>query len=114
MINLFNKIAIFNYINKNKDKVEYKFDTDLDASTGIHNVKITDKGMVSVSMHRNISYGTVFFMEYRLKENDKSTYKIVKPWQQSFLDRFFISKMYSKMFSNYVRLHGVPNNSNTH
>lgn len=112
-MNLLQKIAILNYINKNKDKVEYNFSYNTDNSTGIHNVEINNKGLVAVSMHRN-NEGDTFCMEYNFRENNKSSYKIVKPCQQSLFDTFFISRMYSKMFSNYVKLHGMPNNSHTH
>jgi hypothetical protein len=111
MINLFKKIAIFKYINKNKDKIEYKFNYDVADSTGIHDVEINHKGLVAISMHRNDRDDTAFWLEYNLRENNQPSYTLVAPFQQSFLDTLFISRMYQKMLNNYIAKNGMPNNA---
>ena len=116
MINPFKKIAIIKYINANKDKVEYKFNKeyrftfDIAEPIGIHDVEINNNGLVAISMHRN-NNDTSFWLEYNFRENNQSSYKIVPPCQQTWLDTFFISKIKQKMLNNYIAKNGMPNNA---
>ncbi len=107
-MNIFQKIAISHYINKNKDKVEYAYRYDIGNSTGMHSVKIKNKGSVSIEMHRDYWGNTYFGITYNLKGSDEYS---LPPCQLSFFDRPFVSRMYQKMFDSFVAKNGMPNNN---
>ena len=110
IMNIFHKIAILNYINKNKDNVKYAYHYDIGNSTGMHSVEIKNKGSVSIEMHRNYYGDTNFGITYNLKGADVYS---LPPCQLSFFDRRFVARMYSKMFDYYVAKKGMPVNNKT-
>ena len=101
-------MAIFKYINTNKDQGEYNFKYDIANSVGVHVVEIKNNGSIVISMHRN-NNNTFFWLKYNLQGNSK----IVRPCQQNCFDEFFISKMYHKMLNNYIAKNGMPHNTIT-
>lgn len=114
MINILKKIEILKYINKNKDKIKYKFHYDVADFTEFNTAEIYDKNLVSISMHRNMNNdNTIFCLEYNMHDDKKSSYRIIRPWEQSFFDTMFISKMYYKMLAEYTKQHGKQDNSHT-
>lgn len=112
-MNLFHKIAILHQINKNKNKVDYRFykKTDWKGNYSTHTVTINQDGsFVSIQMHRDYYLNTFFDVRYYFPNQPE--YSIL-PCQQSSLDKMFISKMYSKMLNNYIAKNGMPNNTKT-
>ncbi|MBR3510460.1 MAG: hypothetical protein IKN73_00140 [Alphaproteobacteria bacterium] len=109
-MNIFQKIAILHYIKNNKDKVEYGYHSDIGTYTGIHRVKIKNKGSVSIEMHRNHWGDTNFGITYNLKGGEVYS---LPPCQLSFFDKSFVARMYSKMFGYYVAKNGMPVNNIT-
>jgi len=109
MINLLHKLAIFKYINANKDQVEYNFKYDIAHSMGVHVVEIENNGSLVIYMHKNSS-DTFFLMKYDLQKANPASRKIVRPCQQNCFDELFISKMYHKMLNNYIAKNGMPHN----
>lgn len=110
-MNIFHKIAILNYINKNKDNVKYAYHYDIGNSVGMHSVEIKNNGSVSIEMHRNYYGGSNFGITYNLKGADVYS---LPPCQLSFFDRQFVARMYSKMLNNYIAKNGMPSNTKTH
>ena len=107
MINIFDKIAILYHINKTKDNVSYDYYKDIADNSSLHRVRIHDIAFISIEMHNNDNLSTHFTLRYYFP--DKKEQSII-PSKQTFFDKLFISRMYSKMLKNYTTKNGMSNN----
>ena len=107
MINIFDKMAILYYINKTKNYVSYDYYKDIADNSSLHRVRIDDNAFISIEMHIDDKLGTNFTLRYYFP--DKPEHSIV-PHKQTFFDKLFISRMYSKMLKNYTTKNGMSNN----
>ena len=109
-MNILHKIAILHNINKNKDNVEYSFfkNKEGESSPVVHRVTINqDDSFISIQMHRDYYLNTFFNLRYYFPGQPERS---ILSYKQSFFDKLFISKMYSKMLNNYIAKNSMPNN----
>ena len=85
------KIRIWKYISQNKDKVKYHYSQTFDS----HEVKTeNDDKFVAIQVDQNAE----LYLRCNICENKKC---VLTSKQQSYFDKVFINKMYSKMFKSY-------------
>ena len=105
-VNIFHKIAILFYVNKNKDNVEYL--KNQNGAYSVHTVTISQPNFfVSIEMQRDYYLNTFFSFRYHFPDQPEQS---VAPCRQSSFDKMFISKMYSKMLNSYIAKNGMPVN----
>lgn len=108
MINIFDKLGISYHINKTKNNVSYDCYKDIADNSSLHRVRINDVAFISIEKHNDDNLGTTHF-SLRYYFPDKPEHNI-RPDQQSYFDKLFISRMYSKMLNNYIVKNRMSNN----
>ena len=102
MINIFDKLAILYYINKAETDVYY----DCYKNSSLRRIRINNDAFISIDSYKDYDFNPRYVLRYHLP--NKPEYNI-KPNQQSYWDKLFIQKMYSKMFNNYLAKHNLTN-----
>ena len=109
-MNIFDKIAIFIYINKNKNNITYHFQYDDKGIVEQYDIKISTPSLISIQMDKSPYKEPTFCLEY-IKQNmyGAHSYKI-QPNEQSFFDKIFITKMFNTMLNYYKAKNHIQKN----